>query len=189
MRRFDEEREIVTMEMVKTSRYISLILRHRPEVIGISLDENGWADVDQLIQGVNMTHFLNRELLEEIVNTDSKQRYAFNEDKTKIRANQGHSISVDVGLKPVEPPEILYHGTGESHVSSIDSQGLLAQSRLFVHLSSDVETAEVVGARHGKPVIYQVLSGRMVRGGYEFYRSVNGVWLTKEVPVPYLRKL
>ena len=172
-----------------TSKYISLILRHKPEVIGITLDEHGWADVSQLIAGVSKTHRLDRQLLEKIVAEDEKQRYSFNEDKTLIRANQGHSIPVDVELEEVTPPAVLYHGTGEKFVSSINSIGLIPKSRLYVHLSGDIETAVKVGQRHGKPVVYIIDSGKMSADGYQFYRSVNGVWLTKSVPVKYLSKL
>ena len=172
----------------ETSKFISLILRHKPETIGIALDEHGWANVDDLIAGVSRTHPLDMEILERIVAEDEKQRYSFNEDKTLIRANQGHSIPVDVELEEVEPPEILYHGTGEKYTSSIDGQGLIPKSRLYVHLSGDEDTAFKVGQRHGKPVIYRVRSGEMHRDGYVFYRSVNRVWLTKAVPAKYLDK-
>ncbi len=177
------------MSVKNTSKYISLILRHQPEVIGITLDEHGLADVNQLIEGVNKTHPLTKELLEEIVRTDEKQRYSFNEDHTKIRANQGHSIPVDVELKEAEPPEELYHGTGEKYTGSIEQQGLIPKSRLYVHLSKDTETAVKVGQRHGKPVVYTVMAGEMYRDGYQFFLSANGVWLTKEVPVRYLHKI
>ena len=172
----------------ETSKFISLILRHKPEAIGITLDEHGWANVDELIEGVSRTHPLDMAALELIVAEDEKQRYSFNEDKTLIRANQGHSIPVDVELDEKELPEVLYHGTGEKYVSSIDRQGLIPKSRLYVHLSRDEETAVKVGSRHGKPVIYTVKSGEMYRDGYKFFCSVNGVWLTKEVPVKYLSK-
>ncbi len=177
--------------MRNTSKFISLILRHRPEVIGITLDEHGWADVQDLIDGVNRAegHFLDREGLEEIVRTDEKQRYSFNDDHTLIRANQGHSIPVDVELEEKIPPEILWHGTGEKYAASIDEQGLIPKSRLYVHLSSDVETAEKVGSRHGRPVIYQVDCRKMTEDGYAFYLSVNKVWLTKRVPAQYLKKM
>ena len=128
------------------------------------------------------------EMLEEIVRTDSKQRYSFNEDRTLIRANQGHSIPVDVELEQKEPPEVLYHGTGEKFVSSIDRQGLIPKSRLYVHLSPDEATARNVGRRHGKPVVYEVMAGQMARDGKAFFLSVNGVWLTKAVPAEYLKK-
>ena len=173
-----------------TSRFISFILRHKPEVIGITPDEHGWADVDDMIAGINQSgkYKIDRDMLDEIVRTDEKQRYSYNENHTLIRANQGHSIPVDVELEKVEPPEFLYHGTGEKFTASIDKQGLIPKSRLYVHLSPDEETAVKVGRRHGKPVIYLVRAGNMKRDGYAFYRSVNGVWLTKEVPVKYLRK-
>lgn len=173
------------------SKFISLILRHQPEAIGIILDEHGWADVQELIDGINRAdgHTLDMELLEEIVQTDEKQRYSFNEDHTLIRANQGHSISVDVELEEKVPPEILWYGTGEKYVSSIDAQGLIPKSRLYVHLSSDMETARKVGSRYGKPVIYEIDCHRMIEDGYRFFLSSNHVWLTKEVPVRYLKKL
>ena len=176
--------------MKNTSKFISLILRHKPEVIGISLDEHGWADVEELIAGVNRSegHFLDMETLEEIVRMDEKQRYSFNEDHTLIRANQGHSIPVDVELEEKTPPDVLWHGTGEKYVSSIDMQGLIPKSRLYVHLSSDVETAKKVGSRHGKPVIYQMDCRKMTEDGFRFYLSANKVWLTKAVPAEYLSK-
>ena len=170
----------------ETSKYISLILRHKPEVIGITLDEHGWADTNQLIEGVNRTHPLTMEILEEIVRTDEKQRYLFNEDKTKIRASQGHSVPVDVELSRLEPPEVLYHGTGEKSMAAIEREGLKPMSRLYVHLSKDTETARNVGARHGKPVIFLVMAGQMHRDGYPFFLSANGVWLTVHVPPEYL---
>lgn len=177
------------MTMKNTSKYISLILRHKPEVIGISLDSHGWADVSELIEGVSRTHPLTREMLEEIVETDEKQRYSFNEDHTKIRANQGHSVPVDADLAEMEPPEVLYHGTGEKYAASIEQQGLLPKSRLYVHLSKDRKTAADVGRRHGRPVVYTVMAGEMHRAGFRFFLSVNGVWLTKEVPPEYLGRI
>lgn len=171
------------------SKYISLILRHKPEVIGITLDEHGWADVDELIKGVAKTKDFDMNMLEEIVRTDEKGRYSFNEDKTLIRANQGHSVKVDVELEKTEPPEILFHGTGEKYCISIDNEGLIPKSRLYVHLSSDIDTAIKVGRRHGRPVVYTVDSDRMFKDGYDFYLSVNGVWLTEKVPVEYIKKL
>lgn len=177
------------MSDVDTSRFIALILRHKPEAIGISLDEHGWASVPELIAGVSRTRHLDMATLERIVNEDEKQRYTFNDDKTLIRANQGHSIPVDVELEEAVPPELLYHGTGEKFVSSIDEIGLTSKSRLYVHLSRDVKTATTVGARHGRPVVYEVASGKMHDDGYSFFLSVNNVWLTKVVPKGYLCKL
>ena len=176
------------MSLKDVSKYMSLILRHKPDAIGITLDEHGWANVDELIAGIAKDNEFNMEILEEIVRTDEKQRYSFNEDKTLIRANQGHSIPVDVELEELVPPEILWHGTGEKYVTSIDKQGLIPKSRLYVHLSKDEETAINVGSRHGKPVIYLVSAKKMYEDGYKFYRSVNGVWLTKGVPLQYLQK-
>lgn len=172
------------------SRFIALILRHKPEAIGITLDEHGWASVSELLSGINASgNEIDMRTLEEIVSEDEKQRYSFNDDKTKIRANQGHSVNVDVELKNAEPPEILFHGTGEKYVASIKSEGLKPKSRLYVHLSKDRETAVKVGSRHGKPVVFEVNSGEMSRNGYEFFLSENGVWLTKIVPAEYLREL
>ena len=177
------------MSMRELSKFISLILRHKPEVIGIRLDEHGWADVEELLKGINRTRHIDTEMLEEIVKTDDKQRYSFNENHTLIRANQGHSIPVDVELPVAAPPEYLYHGTGEKYVDSINQGGLVPKSRLYVHLSADTETAVKVGSRHGRPVVYRVAAGKMKADGHVFYRSVNGVWLTKEVPVRYLELL
>lgn len=146
----------------KLSVFISLILRHKPETIGICLDEHGWANVNELIEGINNSgREINMETLEKIVATDNKQRYSFNEDKTLIRANQGHSILVDVELKELVPPPILYHGTAEKSLENIKKQGLKPMSRLYVHLSRDIEVAENVGKRHGKPVVLKVDSKQM----------------------------
>lgn len=176
-------------ELKETSKFISLILRHKPDTIGITLDEHGWANVDELVAGIAKTQAFNMEMLEQIVAEDEKQRYSFNEDKTLIRANQGHSIPVDVELNEVRPPEILFHGTGEKYVVAIDEQGLVPKSRLYVHLSSNAETAWKVGQRHGKPVVYKVRSGDMFKDGFVFFCSVNGVWLTEKVPAQYLDKI
>lgn len=178
------------MSLKSTSKFISLILRHKPEVIGITLDRHGWADVEELIDGVRAKgKRLDRELLEEIVRTDKKKRYAFNEDHTKIRANQGHSIPVDVDLEERRPPEFLWHGTGEKSTAAIDREGLKSMGRLYVHLSPDIPTAEKVGRRHGRPVVYRVASGKMAEDGIPFFLSLNGVWLTRRVPARYLKKI
>ena len=172
--------------LTKVSKYISLILRHKPETIGITLDEHGWANVKDLINGANKTHKLDMKMLEEIVATDDKQRYAFNEDKTLIRANQGHSINVDVELEELRPPEYLWHGTGTKYVESIRATGLIPKSRLYVHMSESYMTAVQTGARHGKPMVFCVKAEDMYKDGYKFYKSANGVWLTKFVPIEYL---
>lgn len=177
------------MNLNGVSKFIALILRHKPETIGITLDEHGWANVGELISGIAEQQPFTMEMLEEIVRTDNKQRYSFNRDKTLIRANQGHSIPVDVELVEKTPPEILYHGTGLKYTDSINRQGLIPKSRLYVHLSPDYDTAVKVGQRHGKPVVYQVNSRKMSADGYKFYLSVNGVWLTKKVPQEYLTEI
>ena len=177
------------MSYDRLSRYLSLILRHHPEVIGISLDAHGWADVDELIAGIAQKKKFNREILEEIVRTDKKQRYSFSEDGAKIRANQGHSVQVDLELQPIEPPDLLWHGTAEKYADSIEKTGLKPGSRMYVHLSPDIETAVAVGKRHGRPIVYEVKSGQMHRDGFSFYRSVNGVWLTHNVPEVYLERM
>lgn len=174
----------------KLSVFISLVLRHKPDAVGINLDEHGWANVEELIDGINNTgRKINMEVLEEIVRTDNKQRYSFNEDKTLIRANQGRSIPVDVELKEQEPPEFLYHGTADRFIKAITTEGLKPMSRLYVHLSKDIETANKVGKRHGKPVILKVHSGQMYQDGIKFYLSENGVWLTENVDVKYIEKI
>lgn len=174
-------------ELIKNGKFLSLILRHKPEVIGITLDEHGWANVFELIAGIKKNRHFDMNMLEEIVRTDNKQRFAFNPDHTKIRANQGHSIEVDVELKEQNPPEVLYHGTGTKNVSSILKKGLFPQSRLYVHLSKDIHTAIDVGQRHGKPAVFTIQAGDMSRKGYKFFLSENRVWLTKYVPAEYLK--
>ncbi len=178
------------MDDVKVGRFISLILRHKPETIGITLDRHGWADVDELLDGMRKSGInISLKDLERIVVNNNKKRYSFNEDKTKIRANQGHSINVDVELKEKVPPQALYHGTGIQHLESIMKNGLNKASRLHVHLSMDVETAVIVGKRHGKPVVLEIDSGEMHSDGYKFYLSENNVWLCDEVPVKYITPL
>lgn len=183
------KRGIAMGNLIKISRFISLILRHKPETIGITLDEHGWANVEELIAGVNKKYPIDMQILEKIVNDDDKNRYSFNGDKTMIRANQGHSIPVDVELKKLNPPDILYHGTGEKYVESIERQGLIRKNRLYVHLSNDIEIAKKVGKRHGKPVIYEIDCKKMIEDGIEFFKSENNVWLVESVPVKYLKKL
>ncbi len=172
------------------SKFLSLILRHNPEAAYIQLDEHGWVEVDQLISGIKKSgKKINRDILEEIVRTDNKQRYSFNEDRTLIRANQGHSVPVDVELKEQEPPKILYHGTAERFYNSIKAEGLKPMGRLYVHLSKDIETAINVGKRHGKPIVLKIFSGRMYQDGKVFYLSANGVWLTKKVDIKYIEQI
>lgn len=179
------EREI--RDLNQLSKHLSCILRHKPEIVGICLDEHGWADVDELLVGMRSAgQEIDRDILEEIVRTDNKQRYSFDESKMLIRANQGHSIPVDVELEEMKPPEYLYHGTADRFLESIREKGLLPMSRLYVHLSEEQETALLVGRRHGRPVVLKISSGDMYRAGHRFYRSQNGVWLTKRVDVEYI---
>lgn len=171
----------------KLSVFISLVLRHKPDEAGISLDEHGWANVAELIEGINETgRKINMEILEEIVRTDLKQRYSFNEDKTLIRANQGHSVPVDVELEEQQPPHVLYHGTADRFLESIMAEGLKPMNRLYVHLSKEEETAVKVGKRHGNPVVLKVNAKEMYDDGKKFYLSQNGVWLTKHVDKKYI---
>lgn len=175
------------MNKEKLSKFISLILRHKPETIGIELDEHGWANVEDLIHGINKSgNKINMDILEEIVCSDEKQRYSFNEDKTLIRANQGHSISVDVELEEKIPPDVLYHGTADRFLESIKADGLKPMSRLYVHLSNNINTATNVGRRHGKTVVLSIDSKAMYNNGAKFYLSKNGVWLTKFVEPQYI---
>jgi len=176
------------MNATQISKLISLVLRHHPEKLGLTLDGHGWADTKALIKAINTIQPFDMEQLEIIVQTDNKQRYTFSPDKTRIRANQGHSIPVDLELMPRTPPAILWHGTGERFVSAIMREGLKPMSRQYVHLSADSDTAMKVGRRHGRPVLFNVDAARMAGDGLLFYRSVNGVWLTDSVPPQYLKK-
>ena len=178
------------MSKDKLSVFISLILRHKPSEIGIALDEHGWANVKELIVGINNSgRKIDMEVLEEIVRTDNKGRYSFNENKTLIRANQGHSIPVDIEFKEVVPPDILYHGTATKSLDSIKQQGIKSMSRLYVHLSEDLETAIKVGDRHGKCVVLVVDTKKMSNNGIKFYLSENGVWLTKYIDWQYVKEI
>lgn len=174
--------------IINTSKLLSYVLRHRPDSIGLQLDANGWADVDVLLARLaEHGKPVARDLLERVVADNDKQRFAFDAGRTRIRASQGHSIDVELGLAPVEPPDVLYHGTASRFLKSILANGLHAGSRQHVHLSSDVDTARRVGARHGFPVVLRVDTARMRADGLPFYRSDNGVWLTGPVAPRYLR--
>ena len=172
-------------ELVTISKFLSLVLRHNPDKIGLKLDKNGWADVYDLITKSDITY----DTLEEVVFTNDKQRFSFNEDCTKIRANQGHSIEVDLELEPVEPLDRLYHGTVQKFIDSIRLNGIEKGKRQFVHLSKDVETAKKVAMRRGTPIILLVESRAMHNNGYKFYLSENKVWLTDNVPHEYIRRM
>lgn len=171
----------------KTSKFLSLVLRHEPERIGITLDDAGWTDVNVLLaaaaaHGVAVT----REELEQIVASSDKQRFALSPDGARIRANQGHSVPVELGLAPLAPPMLLYHGTPSRFVDSIRATGLRKGERHHVHLSADAETARIVGSRRGPPVILIVRAADMAAAGHVFYRSENGVWLVDHVPPAFL---
>src|SRR4051812_45091783 len=171
-------------------KYLSKHLRHQPERLGLTLAPGGWVQASDLLaacaaHGVTIT----REELEEVVARNNKQRFAFDETGTLLRANQGHSVEVDLQLEPVEPPEVLYHGTGHGTAEAISANGLLKMGRHHVHLSLDVATARKVGARHGRPVIFAVEAGTMHREGHLFHVSANGVWLVEHVPPEYLRRI
>lgn len=169
------------------SKFLSLVLRHSPEKIGLKLDENGWADVAELIAKCNKKgQKLNPELLDYVVENNDKKRFAYNDDKTKIRASQGHSISVELNLAETEPLDFLYHGTVGKFMESIRNEGLKKMSRQHVHLSKDKETAIKVGSRRGAPQILTIRSGAMFKDGFKFYLSDNNVWLTDEVPAKYI---
>lgn len=169
------------------SKFLSYILRHNPDAIHLTLDDNGWADLDELIeksksQGKNFT----LPIIEEIVTKNNKKRFAFNSNSTKIRASQGHSIKIDLGYTAIEPPIFLYHGTATRFINSIRQQGLLKGNRHQVHLSENLATAKSVGSRHGVPVILTVRAAEMHKNGFSFFKSENEVWLTDHVPVLYL---
>lgn len=174
----------------KISKFLSLILRHKPEEINLSLDENGWADVSELLEKAAQNEFdFTFEELETMVATNDKKRFSFDATKTKIRANQGHSIEVDVGFEEKLPPNNLYHGTAERNLNSILKTGLEKRARHHVHLSSKTETARNVGIRYGKPIVLEIDAEQMSVQGYKFYISANGVWLVDEVPPKFLRVL
>lgn len=179
----------MTPANVKLSRFLSLVLRHRPAAIGISLDNEGWVDVNTLLDAARKcgTH-ISRATLDEVVFSNDKQRFAFSADGLRIRANQGHSIAVRLHLEPKVPPELLYHGTATRFLESIIATGLEKRGRQYVHLSATPETARNVGARHGKPMVLVILAARMHAEGHLFYVSSNGVWLTDAVPSAFIRE-
>jgi|SRR5690554_6414385 len=173
----------------KTSKFLSFVLRHKPDAIGLELDANGWANLDELIDKANTSGEvgnLDRALVQEVVDTNDKKRFVISDDGQLIRANQGHSVDVDLQLKPVTPPEFLYHGTATRFLDSVLQEGLKPQHRQYVHLSTNIETAATVGQRYGKPVILTIKALLMHEQGFTFYRSENGVWLTNSVPNHYI---
>ena len=173
--------------LTKTSKFLSYVLRHRPDAIGLTLDENGWASVAEIIANARPNTALSEDLIREVVATNDKQRFALSSDGKRIRASQGHSVNIELGLEPLEPPPLLFHGTASRFLESIETQGLRPGNRQHVHLSPDTATAISVGKRHGNPVVLEVAAGEMFTAEFVFFRSQNGVWLTERVPVRYLR--
>lgn len=174
--------------LVRTSKFLSKHLRHQPARLGLILAQGGWVGVEALLAACARHGMpLTRDELDEVVAGNNKQRFAYDETGTRIRANQGHSVDVDLLLEPVAPPAVLYHGTGHGAVAAIRREGLRRMRRHHVHLSPDVATATTVGARHGRPVVFAVDAAAMHGAGYVFYRSANGVWLVERVPPEYLR--
>lgn len=172
----------------KISKFLSYVLRHNPDSIGIQLDCGGWADVSKLLQASKQRGLqITQDELKEVVKRSDKHRFSFSENGLRIRANYGHSIAVDLGYSPTIPPDVLYHGTASRNLKSIRANGLTKGNRKYVHLSPDPITATSVGQRHGKPIVLEVLSCRMNSDGYKFYLPTDKVWLTDQVPPEYLR--
>jgi len=177
-------------QKMKVSKLLSFALRHNPESIGITMDDNGWVEVDNLLDCLARDgKAITREELEEVVETNDKKRFAFSDDGTKIRASQGHSVKIDLSLDSEMPPVILYHGTAYQSIPSIIEKGLIKGNRMHVHLSSDIDTALKVGSRKGRPVILTVRAQIMHNNGYKFFKSANGVWLVDSVPTQYMQIL
>ncbi len=176
-----------SQQLMATSKFLSLVLRHKPQSIGLTLDAAGWAAIDELLEkSAQANRPLSRHLLEEVVRTNDKSRFAISDDGSRIRANQGHSIEVDLGLAVIEPPAILYHGTALRFLDSILASGLDKRQRHHVHLSESTSTAIAVGSRYGIPVLLAIKAGQMFSDGQIFLQAHNNVWLTAEVPPQYL---
>ena len=176
------------MQNTQLSMLLSYTLRHRPDELGLTLDAQGWVPVADLLEALQARDAgISRAQVEDVVASNDKKRFAFSEDGLQIRASQGHSVAVELGLEPQAPPETLYHGTATRFLASIMAEGLRPGSRQHVHLSPDPATAETVGRRHGKPAILRVAAGAMHEAGTEFYQSANGVWLTAAVPPQFLQ--
>jgi len=176
--------------LIRTSKFLSKHLRHEPQRLGLTLEPGGWVAVADLLQGCARAGMpLTREELQEVVAGNDKQRFAFDDTGGRIRASQGHSVEVDLQLEPVAPPPVLYHGTPEAAAAAIEREGLRKMRRHHVHLSPDTAAAARVGARRGRPVIFEVDAAGMARDGFTFFQSENGVWLVDTVPPRYLRRV
>lgn len=178
--------EITKNNLDKISKFLSYILRHKPESIGLKLNSYGWLLIDDIIFNSQQELSLSKEIIEKTVSNNKKKRFTISDDGRYIRANQGHSIKVDLQLTPKEPPSILYHGTASRFLDSILKEGLKAGQRQYVHLSSNIETAKEVGNRYGKPLILTIDSKRMHQDDYQFFISDNHVWLIDFVPRKYM---
>jgi putative RNA 2'-phosphotransferase len=177
-------------ELTRHSKFLSLVLRHKPKVLQLTLDGEGWVEIDELIkQSQNSQHPFTFDIIKKVVQSCDKQRFKLSEDEKRIRANQGHSIDIDLSLQPTTPPDVLYHGTAARFLSQILDQGLKKQTRQHVHLSTNKETATKVGSRYGKPVILAIDAKSMHQNNCTFLRSDNGVWLTDNVPAMYLKPI
>jgi len=178
----------MSSELISLSKFLSLILRHKPETVGIELDSAGWTDVDVLLRNMRAAgRLIDLPLLQRLVYESDKQRFTFSEDGTKIRANQGHSAQVDLRLPRAAPPSLLFHGTATRFAPSISASGLKAGTRTHVHLSADAANAQRIGERHGKPVVLIIEAARMHAAGHVFNVAQNGVWLVSEVPPEYIQ--
>ena len=176
--------------IIKTSKFLSKVLRHNPGLIGLTINEEGWVLVSELIEKCKkFGKQINRENLDEVVEKNNKKRFAYDQSGTLIRASQGHSIKIELGYETLEPPKILYHGTAKQNINSIMKSGLIKGKRHHVHLSIDIDTALNVGKRHGKVVVFKVHTKQMYNDSYKFYCSENGVWLTDNVPTNYLEQI
>jgi putative RNA 2'-phosphotransferase len=178
---------ITEKETIRTSKFLSLVLRHEPERVGLKLGEAGWIEVKELLQAVNQHGTpLTLDQLKHVVATSDKKRFAFSDDGLRIRASQGHSVEVDLQYEPQTPPDLLYHGTATRFLDSIRKDGLKRMERHHVHLSAGTNVTLQVGARHGKPVLLTIRAGEMTRAGHVFFRSANGVWLVDHVPAQFI---
>ena len=174
-------------ELTTISKFMSLVLRHQPQHIGLRLDGAGWAEIDDLLaRAATAGRVFTRDQLNEVVATNDKRRFALSDDGLRIRASQGHTVDVDLGLAPLQPPEVLFHGTASRFLESVLATGLERRSRHHVHLTDDPATGEAVGRRYGQPVILRIDAGAMAAQGHAFFRSANGVWLVEAVPARFI---